>query len=475
MLSPQRLFLFLVASWCLFLAVQWGDPFDETEHAHVAWQMAVRGQRPIADFFQHHQPLLWDLLEPYYLLGGGPEGLYFGRGLVVACAVVTALALRRLAGGSAGWLGLLPLLGASLALPSFWVLRPETLGTALFLAGIAAWVRRREDEAWWTWLAGDGAAGFLFAAALLATPRFLLLGGAFLLFRGRSPYPLLLRLVAWGAGLFVFLDGYLFLRPYSLEDIAFNLDASRVIGGIGEGYFKESIAMLSLAGGCLALAVWIGGRLDRPQRRRFLIRVGYGVLVLAASLLAAWPFLYAQNLFAPLVWLALMLADAEGRVAWLERSRPLRALTGLALAGCGACLLLTVVGIVTGKTIMRRVQAKTALVRLLQPGDRVLLSTATHPISIDDLSYYGHPLVDSHDRLPAAVRELRKRWPLPPCDFLAEVRRERPAVIDGFLLTSLTPEQQEELQQILDAEYRPLTPPIVNGQLLQETLFVRQR
>ena len=62
---------------------------DEVEHAHVAWLMSIRGMTPLVDFFQHHQPILWHVIQPYFYFGGsGPEVLYYGRAIVLICAAL---------------------------------------------------------------------------------------------------------------------------------------------------------------------------------------------------------------------------------------------------------------------------------------------------------------------------------------------------------------------------------------------------
>ncbi|MCX6340370.1 MAG: hypothetical protein NTX71_10730 [Candidatus Aureabacteria bacterium] len=94
----KRAFILFMLLWVVFLAVQQGDNFDESEHAHDAWLMGCAGKRPYRDFFQHHNPLLWDLLKAYYLLGGtGPSILYYGRALVVISALIFAYGLTTLA------------------------------------------------------------------------------------------------------------------------------------------------------------------------------------------------------------------------------------------------------------------------------------------------------------------------------------------------------------------------------------------
>ena len=68
------------------------------EHCHVAWLIGHEHQKPIRDFFQHHQPLFWDVLQLYFRMGAdGPEVLYFGRVLVVLCAGLSVLAVFLLA------------------------------------------------------------------------------------------------------------------------------------------------------------------------------------------------------------------------------------------------------------------------------------------------------------------------------------------------------------------------------------------
>ena len=88
----RTLFAILLLSWGLFLAVQSGS-CDEIEHCHVAWLIGHEHQKPMRDFFQHHQPLLWDVLQLYFRLGAdGPEVLYFGRAVVLICTGLSVLA-----------------------------------------------------------------------------------------------------------------------------------------------------------------------------------------------------------------------------------------------------------------------------------------------------------------------------------------------------------------------------------------------
>ena len=60
--------VWFIAAWLLFLCFQHGHPWDESEHSHAAWLIS-NGKRPLEDFFQHHQPLLWSLLSIYFDAG----------------------------------------------------------------------------------------------------------------------------------------------------------------------------------------------------------------------------------------------------------------------------------------------------------------------------------------------------------------------------------------------------------------------
>jgi hypothetical protein len=478
----KRVLVLLVLCWCLFLGIQKGDPFDETEHAHVAWLMGHEHRQPLRDFFQHHQPLLWDVLQLYYRLGGdGAEVRYYGRAVVVACALVVGFCLVRLAGRGRGALGLLPLVALSLLFPALFVARPETLGLACFVLAAVAWMpreageppadplrgcpqqrsgRRGQAPPFASWL-GDLLAGALFGLALLASPRFLLLAGAFVLlprdsrtlfFRRVRP---LARLALATAAV---VSAYVLLRGYSLADMRFNLAFSGALAKVGAGYFREAPLLLVAAAGCAGVVVWTGGALRDAPRRRFVVHAVYLVLVLAASLLSTWPYLYPQNLFAPAGWLGLMLAIAERDVdpqLALSR-RPL--LSAATWAGTAGCLVAAAGNVVLGTTVADRVAQDRGLLLALRPGDRVLLASGLHPVCAPDASYYANPITDAEDRLAEAVRRVRPRWPLPECDYPHDILAAKPALIDGLVLAVLPDGERDAVLRLLRDEYEPLAP-----------------
>jgi hypothetical protein len=472
----KRVLVLLALCWCLFLGVQKGDPFDETEHAHVAWLMGHEHRQPLRDFFQHHQPLLWDVLQLYYRLGGdGPEVRYYGRAVVVACALVVGLGLVRLAGRGRGALGLLPLVALSLLFPALFVARPETLGLACFTLAAVAWMpheareppglprrsgRRGQAPPLASW-PGDLLAGAFFGLALLASPRFLLLAGAFVLLPrdGRTLFFLRVRpLARLALGAAAVGGAYALLRGYSLADMRFNLAFSGALAKVGAGYFREAPLLLVAVAGRAGVLLWTGGALRGAPRRRFVAHAVYLLLVLAASLLSTWPYLYPQNLFAPAGWLALMLAVAERDLdPRLARSRrPF--LSAAAWAAAAGCLVVAAGNVLLGTTVADRVAQDRVLLLGLRPGDRVLLASGLHPVCAPDASYYANPITDAEDRLAETVRRVRPRWPLPECDYPHDILAARPALIDGLVLEALPGREREAVLRLLRDEYEPLAP-----------------
>ncbi len=136
-----------IAAVILSLAVAWGYAVvrhafddDEFQHAHVAW-LLHHGQRPYADFFEHHLVLYHRLMAPSFHLGEGPGQLLLFRGVSLAAAVATLVLIYqagRLLGASppaaaAGiWLlGLTPMFLLKMS-----EARPEALAMLAFAAAL---------------------------------------------------------------------------------------------------------------------------------------------------------------------------------------------------------------------------------------------------------------------------------------------------------------------------------------------------
>jgi hypothetical protein len=459
----------LILCWCVFLALQEGDVFDESEHAHVAWLMEREHQLPIHDFFQHHQPLLWDVLRLYYRFGGdGPEVLYLGRGLVVLCALVICLACIGIA-RKTGLLAILALVLVSVAFPAFFVSRPDTLGLAAFLLAVLVWLPGKRADGpskRWQELGRDFLSGLCFGVAVFASPRFVLLAGYVILLEKDAGRLFFLRpaaLMAWVLGGILFVVGYLLFTGYPIADVRFNLDASGVLAKVGPGYFSQVSRMLLVGVLVAGALVWVHSHLAPAARQRCQMQVLYGALVLAASLLASWPYLYPQNLFAPVAWLVVVLAVAESQLDLQQGSARGLIQGGVAVAVV-ICLLVTLGHVLLDRSILAQVAAKRELLHVLRPGEKVILASRTHPICVGDASYYANPITDAEDRLAETVRRLQPRWPqLPECDYLRDIREQKPVLLDGFMFAVLPAAQHDALREILTEDYEPLFPEDTSG------------
>ena len=114
---------------------------DEFQYAHASWAIA-NGQVPYRDFFEHHFPLLYQGLAGLWLFTDDhPGNIRYMRVAMIGIIALAALSVGRL-NRTYGWL-------AGLLGPAFMLamvpyatkateIRPDSLGTALFVASLAA-------------------------------------------------------------------------------------------------------------------------------------------------------------------------------------------------------------------------------------------------------------------------------------------------------------------------------------------------
>ncbi len=97
-------------------------------------------------------------------------------------------------------------------------------------------------------------------------------------------------------------------------------------------------------------------------------------------------------------------------------------------------------------------QARKQLDARIPPQQKVLLYTLHMPITARDVSYYGSPLWDGQDRLCTAVRTFKTTRLLPPCDFLADLKK-RPYLTEPTLQRAVSDDQQGQVSSILHSDY----------------------
>ncbi|OVE79709.1 hypothetical protein BVY01_01670 [bacterium I07] len=68
---------------------------DEIEHVHSAWYV-VHGAIPYSDFFQHHNPLLWYCMTPFFILGETITLFFIFRGFMFLCILAIAYTVYRI-------------------------------------------------------------------------------------------------------------------------------------------------------------------------------------------------------------------------------------------------------------------------------------------------------------------------------------------------------------------------------------------
>ncbi len=441
-------FAMLLLSWGMFLSLQSGLPTDETEHCHVAWLIGHEHQKPIRDFFQHHQPPIWDVLQLYFRLGGdGPEVLYFGRAVVLICTGLSVLAFFLLPGRLArrdnlepsafpwmiGAISLFPLILFSLIFWKTLVIRPEILSMPLFLYAVLLWLPDRPSSTQNRLVVQTCLAGVLVGAAIYTSPRFVFLSPAFFLLpasRSRLFEIDIRRFVILGSGALAFVVLYSVLRAHPLSEIFLNLEFAYVLRPVGEGYFESATPLLGLMLLFSLLMVFLCGFLTDHGKKRLFCQSIFGLCLLGMVLLADWPYMHEHHFLLLALWWGVMTATA-GVESQPESRPPIRSVVTIgAVGGILLCLVSLAFDVMATETIIDRVQLKRAILARINKTDRVLCGAAFHPISALDASYYNNPIGDCPGRLATAVRLAQARRSLPDCDYIADIRAKRPALVD---------------------------------------------
>ena len=431
-LTLRRLILAIAALgvmlWLLYLFFQTGHTWDESEHAHVAWLMS-QGKRPLVDFFQHHQPLLWDLLSLYYRAGFHGAGvLIWGRILVGLCGITCLWALLLLGSGSkeprvtfAGAAGAMLFIAITLRLPELFVSRPETLSITALLVALVLWDRHSDKS-----ILPILTAGALAGAACYTSPRFLLCGGFFLLMGSQTSYKWLL--LATGGLLFVL--SYTLLADFPFERVIFNLQFSAYLQSVGDGPQGAPWGFWSSLGVTLVLPLLpLLLTLAKSDYWRGVLLVANLALIYIACDRLAGMFEYSQA-YAPFLFSTTVVA------VWLGRKMRYDSTKSILCVVASGALTIGTVNVLAQETWLRDlnllelVRDRDRLSAMTPPGRTVLLLAPQHPITVLDTSYYVSPLSDAQDRLCRAVRGFHGHYALPPCDYLQDLQRGRPYMVD---------------------------------------------
>jgi hypothetical protein len=453
-------------SWGLFLGAQSGLATDESEHCHVAWLIGHEKQKPIRDFFQHHQPLLWDVLQLYFRLGAdGPEVLYFGRALVLFCAGLAVLAVfllswrlaRRDDPSSplpwmAGTLSLFPLILFSLIFCKTLVIRPETVSTPLFLFAFVLWLPGGRPATRSSHMIRTLLAGALAGAAVYASPRFVFLAPAFVLLpadRARLIEMDIRRLLTLGGGALTFVVLYAVCMAHPVSEIVLNLEFAYALRPVGDGYFESAVPLATLTLLFTLLLMFLCRYSTERGKKRLLCQAIFGLCLLKIVLIADWPYMHEHHFLFVALWLGVMTATVSVELR-PDCRPPIPSLVKcIAVGAILLCFANLASDVVRSETIVDRVQLKKAILARITRSDRVIFGAALHPICALDATYYNNPIGDSPGRLTTAVKRAQSQRRLPDCDYIADIRTNRPAVVDLAVAYCLENAEMQALEEAL--------------------------
>ncbi len=439
---------------------------DEIEHMHIAWLMGYRGLMPIQDFFQHHTHILWDILALYYKFGGqGPEIIYYGRSLVLFCAVLTIAGFYVLGSYKVqnknnialpGMFGILIFIFASSLLLSMFSIRPETIGTTAFIWSVVFWMKRADSTTSRVYIY-DLLAGLLFGLALISSPRFLLLGGVYLLFdknRAQLFVKELLRLLTLGIGVISFISIFLKFSYFSLADFYYVISFSALLQSVGDG--PSSVNADFVVFFTIALFIlYLVFHLDKSKKEipyQWSPKFGYLIILFVATAFIGGNYVYDQDLIPLILFICLMLAYFQPEI---KNSSNLKELAqGLTIAVSVFALTHHQHLVIADNLIDEDVKRINLDLSIIPVGERILMNPRSHPISIDDASYYVLPLFDAQNRLCNAARLYPHSEKLPECNYWDDIIDNQPFLLTKNVKRIIPMERKKELKEFLGENYR---------------------
>lgn len=425
---------------------------DEAEYLHAGY-LLHDGQRVYRDFFEHHSPLLFQLLAP--LVPGvatftvDDVGDYIGR----ARTVMSLLGLLCL--GVAGWLAWrisrwpgapLVVMAPLLVAPATWLrgltdVRNDVPSLMLFWGGAALLLHQWPTARRQAICSGIGI-GLAFASALW-NPKWplvsLFLGGVYLFRVWRSWKS---RTLAWAlapaAALVAITLGAIRSASTFTDYINFTFRYSMSLGdwfaGLNQPFFDNPLkfcppafkGLWPILAAVVIIALLLRGRLDAVQRWQLGAVAALAALAaLEVRFVAPYPNLWAQFFMMWCFTMAVVYATAAGMLIELV-PRPARDGVGIAVIVAVAAVVMVFVAPrmraqpLTAETYY---PTMTHMLAELRPADTVWLGVGNHPIAARDAHYYwfgfnehvAHILeTQQRGQAPAFLPKLQE-LDLPPC------------------------------------------------------------
>ncbi len=434
---PRLVFGSVGAAFCLAFLVT-GGCVDEAEHAHVAWMMAVKGWRPLFDFFQHHTRLWWEVVALYYRMGAsGPEVLYFARVLALLCLGLGIFAQVFLLDRVAFVVAFLIQVYFFSSFPELLSGRPEMLSIPFLLWGLFFWARRsRNWQVVW-----DLGAGAFFGLACYSSPRFALCAPLFL-FLGGTPR----RVAVWFLGAFCPVLAFFYFIPNELDYFLFALEFSSKLQkqGVFEPLSISALltlpfnSVLFLVFGVFPYFVFRAGL--KEHRRNAVAYLLFSVCLFLTTAWLSWPHTYSQNFIPFVISFALLASKLCCQVTKRQPVFFANAIAVFALLIFLNCFWQVGLSLAVKEDLRSQVRFRREILEAIHPDQPVMLSYLFHPIDRLDSSYYGGWLNDGVNRTCEGSKIVANGMKLPPCDYLKVLEETQPVLVDGLVELAMPPE-----------------------------------
>ncbi len=463
-----------ITMWFFITYFQGGSRPDETEHCHAAWLIAVQGLAPFTDFFQHHSPMLWDVLGLFYRMGGeGVAVLFWGRLVSLSCVMLITWclwkSLRLTATADEARIpfcaAVLTFATSNLMMNENFIIRPETISAALFALAwlIARTLRLRNAYSTAETVMGTLAAGALYGWSLYASPRFVLLSPLFLLNeRGQSKAATVKSLFIFAIGAVTAVAVYLRIDGLTAHDfyvrvLLFSARLQRIGDPPKLRRFYWNRTFFTAVPLVASLLLCEFYRRHLPEKRvENLYWTGLILLVFFGSIGLSYPHTYPQN-FMPLVLILLFgVIEAGRRFSWAGAEATLKPALIVVFAWSMATMATDLRNwFFREHDIFSVYLEKTTLLSHVPPGATVLLPYDRHPIAAPNASFFAGYLESDDTRQKQFVEWAATKVDMPPFDLIADLREKKPALIAPPSLLFVIPNRDlRELKQIRQTWYR---------------------
>lgn len=264
-----------------------------------------------------------------------------------------------------------------------------------------------------------------------------------------------IRWVLLVSGGMIFLIIYTLASGFHLDRVIFNIQFSSHLLSMGTstyglGHHKSLLLMIIILLPLSSLLMVV----PKNERAKSILLIIYSGVTHLAGLYFAGNYNYPQA-YAPFMTMSALTISYMAAHAIISRPY-FRMRTGIIAL---AFLPYTVTLVIYSQPkfdFLRTLHAREILASTIPPSEKILLFYTSHPISVQDISYYSSPLAEYRDRICSAVETFGSSMPLPKCD-LAHLFDGRGPYITDAKMEYIAPLKDEKyIRETLTQRYRPL-------------------